>query len=99
MLTDERPDIDIDNLFYPCRKIRKTVLITYLATTPPSPDGTPGLTDMTAFECSHRHACGVCSSAGGWMSCRWERCVHPGLSTQEASAEAETTPVSDEEGA
>jgi hypothetical protein len=99
MLSDESPHIDIDNLFYRCGKIRKRVLITYLATAAGTPDGAPGgLPDMTAFDCSHRRICGVCASTGRWLSCRWDLCVHPGLSSQEPSAEAESASSSDEEG-
>ena len=98
MPPDDCGQIDIDNLFYRCAKIRRTVLITYLATIEPLPDGVPdGLPDMTAFDCSHRHICGVCAPAGPWTDCRWDRCVHPGLAGQEPSTEAEPEPSPNED--
>ena len=95
MLSQESESIEIDNVFYRCGRLKRTVLITYLATTPQSGTGKSGMPELTAFDCSHRHICGVCAPAGLWMSCRWERCVHPGLAAQESSAEPdpESTPV------
>ena len=87
MLSEESEFVEIDNVFYRCGRLKRTVLVTYLVTTPASPAGECGVPEVTAFDCSHRHICGVCARAGNWMSCRWERCVHPGLASQESSAE------------
>lgn len=80
--------VEIEHVFYECRKIRWRVVITYLATTPQSP--TPGrlrLSDLTAFDCSFKEKCGVCERDGQRISCCWTRCVHPGLSKQESWTE------------
>ena len=88
MLTEKCDGVEIDNVLYRCGKLKRTVLITYLATTPQS-TGTAdcSVPELTAFDCSHKHKCGVCASTGQWMSCRWDRCVHPGLASQEIATE------------
>jgi hypothetical protein len=77
--------VEIEHVFYECLKIRRRVVITYLATTPQAP--TPGrlrLPDLTAFDCDFKERCGVCDREGQRFSCCWTRCVHPGLSNQES---------------
>jgi hypothetical protein len=76
--------VEIEHVFYECLKIRRRVIITYLATTPQSP--TPGnwsIPDLTAFDCDFKEKCGVCDRQEQRVSCRWTRCIHPGLSKQE----------------
>jgi len=77
--------VEIEHVFYECQKIRRRVIITYLATTPPSP--TPAIwciPDLTAFDCNGKEECGVCEREGRRVSCCWTRCIHPGLSKQES---------------
>jgi hypothetical protein len=80
--------IEIEHVAYPCAKLRRAVVITYLATSPCRRAGAaPCLPELTAFDCSGRHGCGVCVRRGPRSTCRWERCVHPGLAEQEPSTE------------
>jgi hypothetical protein len=88
MKPDRSDHVEIDTVFYSCGKLKRAVLITYLATS--SHCGVPAdrcVPEMTAFDCSQKHACGVCAPEGRWVSCRWERCVHPGLSEQDPCTE------------
>jgi hypothetical protein len=88
MLSERCEEIEIDNVLYRCGKLKRTVLITYLATTPQSMETAHGsVPELTAFDCSHKHVCGVCAATGQWMSCQWECCVHPGLASQESATE------------
>jgi hypothetical protein len=76
--------VEIVHVFYECGKIKRRVVITYLAT-PPQPPGPlePCIPDLTAFNCDCKEKCGVCASEGQRVSCQWARCIHPGLSEQE----------------
>ena len=80
--------VEIEHVFYECGKIRKRVVITYLATTPQSLDPAEArIPDLTAFDCDFKEKCGVCAREGQRVSCGWARCVHPGLSEQESWTE------------
>ena len=88
MKPDRSDHVEIDTVFYSCGKLKRTVLITYLATSS-HPEGPAErcIPEMTAFDCSRKHACGVCAPEGRQVSCHWERCVHPGLSEQDPCTE------------
>jgi hypothetical protein len=80
--------VEIEHVYYECEKIKKRVVITYLATTlqPPGPSQ-PCIPDLTAFDCDFKEKCGVCAREREQVSCCWSRCVHPGLSMQESWTE------------
>lgn len=88
MKPDSCEHVEIDTVFYSCGKLKRTVLITYLATSSHSGgQAEPCIPEMTAFDCSRKHACGVCTREGSETTCRWQRCVHPKLSEQDPSIE------------
>jgi hypothetical protein len=77
--------VEIEHVFFICRKIRKRVLITCLAITP-EPSESAGA-DLTAFDCSSKKECGVWIEEGHHAVHDWGRCVHPNLSKQESWTE------------
>jgi hypothetical protein len=88
MKPDSCEHVEIDTVSYSCGKLKRTVLITYLATSPhPGGSAAHCIPEMTAFDCSRKHACGVCAREGSETTCRWQRCVHPRLSEQKPSIE------------
>ena len=81
--------VEIEHVFYPCRKMKRRVIITCLATPPPPPSrpSAPLLPELTAFDCNFKDRCGVCTLKGQHTACCWEECVHPGLAEQESWTE------------
>jgi hypothetical protein len=71
MLPENCKQIEIDNEFYPCGKVKRTVLITYLVTTAPSRNPAKfGVPEVAPFDCSQKYTCGVCIPEGRLMYCR-----------------------------
>jgi hypothetical protein len=80
--------VEIEHVVYLCGKIKRRVVITYLATTLRPPGSVePCFPELTFFDCDSKEKCGVCTREGQRISCCWSRCVHSGLCMQESWTE------------
>lgn len=62
--------VEIDHVFYECGKIKRRVVITYLATTQQSLDPAGScIPDLAAFDCDFKEKCDVCAREGQRVSC------------------------------